>query len=55
MTKQKRTRRRFTAEFNAEMVKRSDRTLADLAIDQREVDHRWNRARSAGMTSRLAQ
>jgi len=36
MTKQKRTRRRFTAEFKAEtveLVKQSDRTMADLAME----------------------
>ena len=36
MTKQKRTRRRFTAEFKAEMVKpvkQSNRTMADVAME----------------------
>ena len=36
MTKQKRTRRRFTAEFKAETVKlvqQSDRTMADVAME----------------------
>jgi transposase len=36
MTKQKRTRRRFTAEFKAEtvkLVKRSNRTMADVAME----------------------
>jgi transposase-like protein len=35
MSKQKRTRRRFTAEFKAEtvkLVKQSDRTMADIAM-----------------------
>ena len=36
MSKQKRTRRRFTAEFKAEtvkLVKQSDRTMADIAME----------------------
>jgi transposase len=36
MSKQKRTRRRFTAEFKSEtvkLVKKSDRTMADLAME----------------------
>ena len=36
MSKQKRTRRRFTTEFKAEtvkLVKQSDRTMADIAME----------------------
>jgi len=36
MSKQKRTRRRFTAEFKSEtvkLVKQSDRTMADIAME----------------------